>query len=454
MSINRKYIMEEMQNAKWRKPFLRHIMYYALCIIHFLLVPCFVSAQSPKQKSVLLVNGTAHIGTGEVINKSVIGIQDGKLVLVGNALVIKYDPTKFDTIIDITGKHVYPGFIGSNSTLGLTEIDAVRATIDTDETGVFNPNVRTLISYNTDSKVIPTVRTNGVLLVQVTPRGGILSGTSSVMTTAGWNWEDAVAKTDDGVHLNWPAYYSGSPAAPASAGTITPYQKQCEEIKTFFTQAQAYCNLLNPVEKDLRFEAMRDVFAGKSRLYFHAQYAKEIIDAVNFCRDLSIANPVLVGGYDSWRLTDMLKENKVSVMLRRTHDLPLREDDDIDLPFKTAYLLQQAGVLFCIQNEGDQEATGLRNLPFQAGTCVAYGLTAEQALQSITLNPAKMLGIDKEFGSIETGKNATLFISSGDALDMRTNKVQHIIVKGQFVSTTNHQDELNKKFSDKYSKGK
>lgn len=409
-------------------------------------------AQSKKQKSILFVNGTAHIGTGEVINKSVIGIQNGKLVLVGNALVIKYDPTKFDTIIDITGKHVYPGFIGSNSTLGLVEIDAVRATIDTDETGVFNPNVRTMISYNTDSKVIPTVRTNGVLLVQATPRGGFLSGTSSVMTTAGWNWEDAVAKTDDGVHLNWPGYYSGN--TPASPGTLTPYQKQCEEIKTFFTQAQAYCNMVDPVEKDLRFEAMRDVFAGKSRLYFHAQFAKEIIDAVNFCRDLSIANPVLVGGYDSWRLTDMLKENKVSVMLRRTHELPAREDDDIDLPFKTAYLLQQAGVLFCIQNEGDQEATGLRNLPFQAGTCVAYGLTAEQALQSITLNPAKILGIDKEFGSIETGKNATLFISSGDALDMRTNKVQHIIVKGQFVSTTNHQDELNKKFSDKYSKGK
>ncbi|MFI5204728.1 MAG: amidohydrolase family protein [Flavobacteriales bacterium] len=403
------------------------------------------------------MNGTAHIGNGDVINKSVIGIQDGKLVLVANALVVKYDPTKFDTVIDISGKHVYPGIIGTNNTIGLTEIEAVRSTIDSDETGQFNPNVRTLISYNTDSRVIPTVRTNGVLLVQVTPRGGTLSGTSSVMTTSGWNWEDAVVKTDDGVHLNWPLYYRPNEnTAPAAPGTTiqTAYQKQCEEIKTFFTQAKAYCELKDPVEKDLRFESMRSILAGTTNLYFHANYAKEIIDAVNFCRDFSIKKPVLVGGYDAWRLTDMLKENNVSVMLFRSHSLPLREDDDIDMPFKSASLLQQAGVLYCIQNEGDQEATGLRNLPFQAGTCVAYGLTSEQALQAVTISPAKILGIDKEYGTLEPGKNATLFVSNGDALDMRTNKVTIILVNGAFISTDNHQEALYRKFSEKYSNGK
>jgi imidazolonepropionase-like amidohydrolase len=408
-----------------------------------------VNAQSASKKSILLVNGIAHIGTGEVINKSVIGIKDGKLVMVANALVVKYDPAQYDTVIDISGKHIYAGIIGTNNTLGLTEIEAVRSTIDTDETGEFNPNVRTLISYNTDSKVIPTVRTNGVLLVQVTPRGGILSGTSSVMATAGWNWEDAVVKEDDGVHLNWPGYYTGGSTTP---GAQTPYQLQCEKIKNFFNQAIAYCRLQNPVEKDLRFESMRAVLSGKANLYLHAQFAKEIIDAVNFCRDLSIKNPVLVGGYDAWRLTDMLKENNVSVMLRKTHELPLREDDDVDLPFKSAYLLQQAGVLYCIQNEGDQENTGLRNLPFQAGTCVAYGLTNEQALQAITINAAKILGIDKEYGTLEPGKNATLFVSNGDALDIRTNKVEQIIIRGQFVSTSNHQEELYKKFTEKYSR--
>ncbi|MFI5205229.1 MAG: amidohydrolase family protein [Flavobacteriales bacterium] len=403
------------------------------------------------------MNGTAHLGTGDVINKSAIGIQNGKIVMVVNAVLTKYDPTKFDSVIDISGKHIYPGIIGANSTLGLTEIDAIRATIDSDETGQYNPNVRTLISYNTDSRIIPTIRTNGVLLVQVTPRGGILSGTSSVMATSGWNWEDAVVKADDGVHVNWPVYYRGAETTvQVVPGTTSqsPYQKQCEEIKTFFIQAKAYAELKDPLEKDIRFEAMRVVFAGTANLYFHASMAKEIIDAVNFCRDLSIKKPVLVGGYDAWRLTDMLKENNVSVMLFRTHSLPMREDDDIDLPYKSASLLQQAGVLFCIQNEGDQEAAGLRNLPFQAGTCVSYGLTAEQALNAITLSPAKILGIDKNYGSLEVGKIATLFVSTGDALDIRTNKVEIIMDAGTFVSTDNHQEALYRKFSEKYSNKK
>lgn len=408
----------------------------------------WASAQNMASQSVLFMNGTAHIGNGQVINQSAIGIKDGKLMVVANALVTKVDVRLFDTVIDIKGQHVYPGIIGTNSTLGLSEVEAVRATIDFDETGAYNPNVRSLIAYNTDSRVIPTVRSNGILLVQTTPRGGRISGSSSVMRTSGWNWEDAVAREDDGIHVNWPSYYQQSPSKP---GSRSPYEMQVEELTTFLRDAQAYAQSTDPDKKDLRFTSMRGIFKGAQRLYIHAQFAKEIIDAVNLCRDLSIKLPVLVGGYDAWRLTDLLKENRVAVMYRRVHELPMREDDPIDLPYRVPALLKEAGVEFCLQNAGDQEAANLRNLPFQAGHTVAYGLTPEQALESITLAPARILGIDQQYGSLETGKSATIFISKGDALDMMTNQVTHIFVDGQAVSTDNHHEQLYRKFSEHYA---
>ena len=165
-------------------------------------------AQNPmpapvQKKSILLMNGTAHLGNGQVIQNSAIGIKDGKLTLVADATVIRLQAGAFDTTINIAGKQVYPGFIAPNSTLGLNEIEAVRSTRDFSETGNYNPHVRSIISYNSYSKIPPTVRTNGVLVAQITPRNGIISGTSSVIELDGWNWEDMTMKADDGIHLNW-----------------------------------------------------------------------------------------------------------------------------------------------------------------------------------------------------------------------------------------------------------
>ena len=158
----------------------------------------------------MLLNGTAHLGTGEMINRSAIVLEKGKIVKVMNALTNTINNSEYDTVIDIKDKHVYPGFIAVNSTLGLMEIGAVRATEDFEEIGTYNPNVRSIIAYNTDSKITPTIRTNGVLLAQVTPRGGIVSGSSSVVHFDAWNWEDALIKEDIGVHLNWPRFMKSS----------------------------------------------------------------------------------------------------------------------------------------------------------------------------------------------------------------------------------------------------
>ena len=401
------------------------------------------------------MNGIAHLGNGQVIENSAIGFKDGKIILVADATTIRIAAGTYDTTINIAGKHVYPGFIAPNSTLGLNEIDAVRATRDYSETGGYNPHIRSIIAFNSDSKIPPTVRTNGVLLAQVTPRSGTISGSSSIVELDGWNWEDMALKMDDGIHLNWPRMFKREFDKNEDFNELPPmkksedYEKQKNELKKFFADSKAYAETA-PQEKNLRMEAMNGVFAGSKTLFVHVNYVKEIEDAVHFFKDAGVKKMVVVGGTDSWMITDLLKENNISVMVNRVHDLPNRTDDDIDLPYKLPYLLQKAGILFCLENSGDMEAIQTRNIPFLAGTAVAYGLTKEEAVAAVTLNAAKILGIDNRVGSLEQGKDATLFISSGDAIDMKSNKVELAFIRGKKLDLSNNQQALNEKYLKKY----
>lgn len=429
-------------------------------ILSSILIAFFLSAAaqvspSPleqKHKTILFQGGRAHIGNGEYVNNSSIAIKDGKILFVKNALTYEVNKAEWDTIIDIKGFHIYPGFIAPNVTLGLTEIEAVRATLDFQETGSINPNVRSLTSFNTDSKIIYTVRTNGVLVCQSTPKGGLISGTSSVMALDGWNWEDAVYKKDDGVHVNWPRKYktSGWWAEPGPGSENKKYPTTRQKIWDFFEEAKAYCQEKKPTNKNLKFEAMRGVFQGTQRLYLHAQFAPEINDIIDFSRYFKFEFPVIVGGYDAHMVADRLKENKFSVMLRKPHQLPIFEDDFPFDPYEKAYKLQQEEVPYCIEASGDMEAMNARNLPFLAGTAWAYGLEEEQAVASISLSTAKILGVDHKIGSLEEGKDATLFVSTGNALDMKENNVVIAMIKGRFVVLDNHQIQLAKKYVKKY----
>jgi hypothetical protein len=195
---------------------------------------------------------------------------------------------------------------------------------------------------------------------------------------------------------------------------------------------------------------MKPCFVGSKRVYFHADGMQQILDIIEFANKYDLKYPVIVGGYEAHLVGQRLKDAKIPVMLNRIHSLPEREEDDVNLPYSLPALLQKQGILFCLQNAGDMEAMNARNLPFQAGTAMAYGLTEEEALQAISLNACKILGIDKEFGSIETGKSATLFVSSGPALDMKTNQVSTLIFNGQLVSSENFQFKLYQKYKKKY----
>jgi imidazolonepropionase-like amidohydrolase len=417
--------------------------------LSFIFLSSFLVAQNKKR--ILLKNAIAHIGNGQVLDNSYVSIKDGKIDVVADARVTKIDPSQFDTTIDLSGKHIYPGLIAPNCILGLQEAEAVRQTSDYYEVGEFNPHVRSLIAYNAESKILETVKANGVLYTQSTPRGGRIAGTSSILATDGWNWEDAVIKADDGVHVNFPNTIQkhGWWAEPEPSDKNPKYTEQVNELTTFFNNAFAYYNTKNVTDKNLRFEAMKGVFDGTKNLYIRADYVKDIIGAINFSKKFNIKKLVIVGGKDSHKITKLLKENNVAVMLNRLHDLPDLPEAETDLIFKLPFLLQKDSVLFCLQNQGDMEAMNARNLAFLAGTAAAYGLTKEQALQSVTLSSAKILGIDNLVGSIETGKLASLVVSEGDILDMKTNKIILAYVNGRSIKLSNFQNDLNKKYSEK-----
>ena len=402
---------------------------------------------SKQNRSILFINATVHTGEGIVLYKSAVGFENGKITYVGNS----ENPPAFDEVIDATDKHIYPGFIATNSTLGLVEVDAVRATSDVDELGDFLPHVRTAIAYDAESKIVESMRPNGVLVAQVAPRGGRISGSSSVMQMDAWNWEDAIIKEDEGIHLNWPRPYSRGRywlGEDPSLKVNKNYLSNIQKLKTFIENAKVYDPKQNPVH--LPYQAMKGLFEGSKTIYLHATDEKQIVDGISYLKKIGLKSIVLVGGNDSPKHIKFLKENNIAVIVSRPHRLPDREDEDPKQSFKLASQLIDAGVLISIDVSGRMERMYTRNLPFYAGSFAAHGIDKEVALQLITLNPAKILGIEDRLGSITKGKDATLFICEGDALDMRTNIIHHAFIGGREISLETHQTELWKRYSNKY----
>ncbi len=405
-------------------------------------------APAPAQnKSILIMNAVAHLGNGQVLENAAIGFKKGKIDLVADARTIRLAPDAYDEVIYASEQHLYPGFIAPAINLGLIEMEAVRATSDFYEVGDYNPHIRSLIAFNTDSEILPTVRSNGVLLTQVTPKGGTISGTSSVVHLDAWNWEDAVIRANDGLHVHWPNPYQRS---SGGLELNKNYTEEVNQLGIYFENSRAYCTMPNHNEVDPRMEAMCPVIEGKATWYVHAEDERQITEAIGFKVKHNIQEMVIVGGYDAPWVADLIKENNVSVMIPRVHSLPRFSGDRIDAPFTLANQLYEAEIRFCFQNAGDMEAMNARNLPFLAGTAVGFGLPYEAAVQALTLDAAKILKIDAHYGSIELGKSATFFLSEGDALDMKTNYLVRAFIDGRDITIRNKQVDLYEKYQRKY----
>ncbi|MEY3376652.1 MAG: hypothetical protein RL463_962 [Bacteroidota bacterium] len=404
-----------------------------------------------QEGPVFIMNGTVHVGNGQVLNNTSIEIKDGKITAIGNNIT----PSAGATVADAKGKHVYPGLILANSNLGLIEINSVRATADATEIGDYNPSIRSLVAYNTDSKVINTLKSNGITHANIVPEGGTISGSSSVVQLDAWNWEDAAYASDNGMHMNMPALFNRPNRFAAFLGQQGPQQdpikrglEQIEEVKVFFREASAYLSQSQHATTNLKFEAVRGLFSKKQKLFIHCDVVREILAAIDFKNEFGF-DIVLVGAGESYQVAELLKKNNIPVILSQMHALPTLADDAVDLPYQLPALLHKAGVLFAINDEDGQHRG--KNLPFNAGTAAAYGLPKEDALASITLNAAKILGIADRTGSLEVGKDANIVISEGDILDMRSSNISFVMIEGRIASLTSKHTQLYERYKYKYN---
>jgi hypothetical protein len=434
---------------------MKNVIYISVILI----VTCLfqVTAQSPvvapaQKKPVMLVGGTIHTGTGDVIENGTLAFVAGKITAVGKSSDIKIDKSGYD-VIDVTGKQIYPGLIFPNTSVGLIEIGSgVDVASDVREIGDLNPNVRAIAAYNTDSHVIPVLRSNGILLAQIIPTGTLLPGTSSVVQLDAWNWEDAAYKIDNGIQLGWPRMAAaagrrgGSNPQPATAGSST-YEKNVELLEKIFTDAVAYAAVEKPTDKNLRLESLRGLFDGSKTLFISTAEPKGIIAAITFGKRYGVKKMVLCEADESaWAVKDFLRENNIPVLLADPLSIPKYDYSDTRLPYKLASMFKKEGILVGLTYSS--QAYG--NLPFAAGQTVAYGLTKEEALQTVTLNTAKILGIDDKAGSLEAGKDANIVVSTGDILDMSTNNVELAYITGRNINLDNKHKQLYRRFQAKY----
>ena len=408
---------------------------------------------APNQDHPILINGgTIYTVSNGIMENAELLFDNGKIISVGYKL--SYAPETI--IIDATGKHLYPGLISAGSTLGLQEIGAVRATRDYAEVGDINPNVRANVSYNPDSELIPISRSNGILIGLSVPRSGIISGTSSLMMLDGWTWEDATMKHPVGLHIFWPSMdlpKKQNKKKKKDHADTDARLESIQKIDNLFIDAHAYLKLKEfksaSYKHDLRLEGLLPIIKGNIPVFIHANEVRQIEAAV-YWSDRQNIEMVLVGGKDSWRVTSLLKAREIPVIYTQTHSTPMRRFERYDQAFITPSKLYEAGVKFCISNsESPFQTPHIRNLPYHAAKAASYGLPWDEALRSITLSSAEILGVDDQVGSLDSGKDATFFIADGDILDVRS-RVIGAFIQGRKVDLTDRHKMLNQKYRTKY----
>jgi len=324
---------------------------------------------------------------------------------------------------------------------------AVAQIINSNEEGNINPNLNTAYAFNSESDYLPVLRFNGIFTVETAPVGGLVSGTSSVMKLDGGDWEESLYKFGAAIHINWPNSMRSSFDEATLTTQLKPnssYNTNIEELKNLFNQAKAYGKEVNKVP-NLKLQSMQGLFNGTLSLFIHAESPKEIIESIQFSKEMGIDHIALVSAESALLVKDFLKEHKIPVILPPTHSMPDQDDMDFDMRYKLPYLLAKEGIVVAISHTG--MLSNSINLPFYAGVAAAYGLDREDALKTISLNAAKILKVDSTLGSLEVGKDATLFVSEGDALDIRTNKLTHAFIQGKRMELEGKQQSQYKQYS-------
>ncbi len=408
-----------------------------------------IPGEATKQP-LAIVGATIHPISGEPIENATLVVRQGKIVSVGAKVRVPNDAT----VIDASGKHVYPGMFDAYTDMGLVEVNAVRASVDVRETGSINPNVKSWVSVNPDSEIIPVTRSNGVLLALSAPSGGLISGQSAVLQLDGWTWEDLTVRTGVGMHVAWPLM---SPSIDwetdkSAKEQIESRDKAIAQLRQAFVDARAYEQARRADESqhpiDLRWEAMLPVLDGRLPLIVDADDMQQIQAAVAFAEQQKV-KLIIYGGYDAPLCAELLKKHDVAVIVGGVYRLPQRRSEAYDTPFTIPARLHEAGVRFCISGSGRFGASNVRNLPYHAAMAVAFGLPHDEAMKAITSSPAEILGVAERVGTLQRGRDATFIITDGDPLETTT-QVEAAYVQGREVDLNNRHKRLWKKYEEKY----
>jgi imidazolonepropionase-like amidohydrolase len=405
-----------------------------------LLSPISASAQvrmtvPPQSEPVALTGATIHTVTNGVIENGTILFENGVIRAVGADVQI---PTGA-RVVDVSGKHIYPGLIDAYSTVGISEIGAVDVSSDVNELGDFNPNVHADVAVNAESRHIGTSRTAGVLVTLTTPGGGLISGMSSAMSLEGWDWEEMTLKSAAALNVNWPDPNPrggrggrGGGFGPGPQQPPPTYAEQVQQLKDFFAEARAYRDASSAGEEirtDSRYAAMIPALDAEIPVVVSANGAAQINDAITWAQQEGV-RLVIRGGGDAIHVADRLAANDIPVILTSTMAAPDRAYEGYDGAYTMPARLYQAGVRFAIS--GGAGTLYTNRLPWEAGVAVAFGLPEEEALKAVTINAAEFMGISDQVGSLEPGKQATLLITTGTPLDM-TSDIEQAYIQGREI---------------------
>ena len=422
-----------------------------------------LTAISARAETILFQDATIHTVSGETLAPASVLVRDGKIISVSSNIA-----ARVDRVENLKGLHLFPGLILPTSSLGLSEIAGVRSTLDLAEVGAYTPEVAAWQAVNPDSELIPVTRANGITHALVLPMGGVISGSSGVITLNGWTPEQMTIRRPAAMHLFWPNHsldttpkeFSSDPGKWKSPDDqAKERQKKLQELDTFLAEARAYAKAkaaatnanANPNASTKSFatipawDAMLPVLSGQLPVMIHADDARQIKAALRWA-ETNHFKIIIAGGLDAWRIADQLAKQKVPVILEHTFTQPARDSDAYDANFRAAAVLHKAGVPFAFsEGPGAWPVTRARNLPYAAAQAVAFGLPEAEALRAITLNPARILGLADRLGSIEVGKDATFFAATGSILDLRT-QVKRLWIDGKEVSLESRHTRLYDKY--------
>ncbi|PYT63270.1 MAG: hypothetical protein DMG35_04705 [Acidobacteria bacterium] len=433
------------------------ILLFPMGILAILLVPA-VTAQSQSSGAYGITHAKIFTLAGSPIENGTLVIRDGKIAAVGATVEVPAGAQ----VIDAKGLQVYPGLFDAVTQMGLSEIGAVNATVDTSETGSYNPDVVAATAVSPSSEHIPVTRASGITEVLVVPGSGgfdffgargILGGQASAIHLAGWEIDEMLLKKSAAMVLNFPEIQTETFDFATFTRKEKPYteakqeyEKQVNELTDWLERARHYAQALEKgsvakYDRDLKLEALAPVVRGEQPVLAFANRARDIRNAVEFC-DKQKLKMILAGGAEAYKVKDLLRSKDIPVILRPMLSMPPEEDDPYDRQPSQPAELAAAGVKFAIASFDNSFA---RRLGQNAANAVAHGLPYDEALRAVTINPAQIFGLGSQLGTLEPGKLANLIVTSGDPLELTTD-VKYLFIKGQLTSTENKHHRLYEKY--------